>query len=130
MILAQFALLYVCLLYRPRLTPHTIDPRSTQESAGLTGRRTQSEGGKPEPPLSNRPGNLWQWENFGTYLEFVALLVAGHCCMYLVFHWSETYVTILGFLALGLEATVSLARAEAHAPELTKTRSSPFRSCW
>lgn len=35
------------------------------------------------------------------------MLVALHCGMYLLLHWSETYVTILGFLALGLEATVS-----------------------
>lgn len=37
------------------------------------------------------------------------MLVALHCGMYLLLHWSETYVTILGFLALGLEATVSLS---------------------
>lgn len=44
--------------------------------------------------------------SFGTYIEFVAMLVALHCGMFLLLHGFETYVTILGFLALGLEATV------------------------
>lgn len=37
------------------------------------------------------------------------MLVALHCGMFLLMHGFETYVTILGFLALGLEATVSPA---------------------
>lgn len=44
------------------------------------------------------------------YIEFTALLVASHCALFLVLHWSDTYVTLLGFLALGLEATVSVSR--------------------
>lgn len=59
MILGQFALLYVCLLYRTS-GPDGIDPRSLQETEGLT---TSGGGGYgKEPTKSSRPGNLWQWE--------------------------------------------------------------------
>ncbi|ORY92484.1 hypothetical protein BCR35DRAFT_297914 [Leucosporidium creatinivorum] len=105
MILGQFALLYVCLLYRTK-GPDGIDPRSLQETEGLT---TSGGGGySKEPTKSSRPGNLWQWDSFGTYIEFVAMLVALHCGMFLLLHGFETYVTILGFLALGLEATLPI----------------------
>lgn len=101
MILAQFALLYVCLLYRPK-TGGVVDPRSTQEVESLT-----SSGVKPET-ISKRPGALWQWKSFGSYLEFIALLILVHCSVFLLLHPFNWYVTTLGFIALGLEATLPI----------------------
>ncbi|GAA5841591.1 hypothetical protein JCM5353_003673 [Sporobolomyces roseus] len=81
MIFAQFGILYVCILYR--------DPSI----------RTKQ---------SRRPGNLWQWETFPPYLEFTALLILLHCAMFLFLHRVEFYISLLGFIALGLEATLPI----------------------
>ncbi|GAA5885560.1 hypothetical protein JCM6882_007471 [Rhodosporidiobolus microsporus] len=81
MIGAQFGLLYVCIVYRPS---------SFYENR------------------SRRPGNFWQWENFAAYLEFTALLILIHCAMFLLLHKWDVYVQALGFIALGLEATLPI----------------------
>ncbi|GAA5826104.1 hypothetical protein JCM10212_002412, partial [Sporobolomyces blumeae] len=81
MILAQFGILYVCLLYR--------DPSHV---------RTKSR----------RPGQLWQWNSFPAYLEFTALLILLHCAMFLLLHRVNVYIQLLGFVALGLEATLPI----------------------
>ncbi|GAA5955393.1 hypothetical protein JCM21900_005361 [Sporobolomyces salmonicolor] len=81
MIGAQFGLLYVCLIYRPS---------SWYENRKL------------------RPGQLWQWDNFGAYLEFTALLILLHCAVFLLLGRINAYVQLLGFLALGLEATLPI----------------------
>ncbi|EJD07553.1 uncharacterized protein FOMMEDRAFT_73213 [Fomitiporia mediterranea MF3/22] len=47
MILAQLALLYICLLYRPRLSP---------ENMGI----------------SSRPFSFWQWPTYAQHIEFLA----------------------------------------------------------
>jgi hypothetical protein len=81
--------------------PENIDPRSLAESESLTG-----AGGFKQTPKSTRPGGLWQWNNFGSYLEFTALLIAFHCATFLMLHTLAWYIVLLGFIALGLEATV------------------------
>jgi hypothetical protein len=50
MILAQLALLYICIRYRPEVSP---------ESVGI----------------SSRPWGFWQWPSYGTYIEFLAGLM-------------------------------------------------------
>ncbi|GAB1518226.1 hypothetical protein RhiTH_001285 [Rhizoctonia solani] len=50
MILAQLALLYICIRYRPDISP---------ESVGV----------------STRPYGFWQWPSYGTYIEFLAGLI-------------------------------------------------------
>ncbi|KAM0748310.1 hypothetical protein T439DRAFT_291721 [Meredithblackwellia eburnea MCA 4105] len=100
MILAQFALLYICLLYRDT-SGSSVDPRSNQEAEALTGANKPTR-------MSTRPGNLWQWRSFGSYVEFVALLILLHCSLYLILHSFQFYITGLGFLALGLEATLPI----------------------
>jgi len=101
MIFAQFALLYVCLLYRDK-TNGVVDPRSYQETESLTG------AGSKSPPMTRRPGNLWQWKSFGSYVEFVALLILLHCSLFLLLHSLDAYILMLGFFALGLEATLPI----------------------
>ncbi|KPV75241.1 uncharacterized protein RHOBADRAFT_53244 [Rhodotorula graminis WP1] len=87
MITTQFGLLYVCLLYRPGdWTEHR--PR--------------------------RIGNLWQWSHFAAYLEFTAILIVGHSAAFLALHRFDAYVQLLGFLALGLEATLPIPQLLAN----------------
>ncbi|KNZ71635.1 PQ-loop repeat-containing protein 1 [Termitomyces sp. J132] len=83
MILAQLALLYICILYRPRLSPE-----------GLGG--------------STRPLTFWQWPNYSQYIEFLAGLVLCQAILFLIFGRFETFVSILGFVALGLESTLPI----------------------
>ncbi|GAA5993241.1 hypothetical protein JCM5350_007294 [Sporobolomyces pararoseus] len=84
MIFAQFGILYVCLLYK--------DPNEMSKRKGK----------------KRRPGNFWQWENFSAYLEFSALLILMHCVMFLFLHKVKFYIELLGFVALGLEATLPI----------------------
>ncbi|BGP15930.1 hypothetical protein JCM10213_003640 [Rhodosporidiobolus nylandii] len=81
MIGAQFGLLYVCIIYRP---------------ASFYEHR------------SRRIADFWQWPSFGAYLEFSALLILFHCAFFLMLHKLDAYLAILGFIALGLEATLPI----------------------
>ncbi|GAA5849535.1 hypothetical protein JCM8547_000487 [Rhodosporidiobolus lusitaniae] len=87
MIIAQFGLLYVCLIYRP----------------SSYYQRTKW-----------RPGKLWQWPTIGAYLEFCALLILIHCVFFLILYKVDAYVQLLGFLALGLEATLPIPQLLAN----------------
>ncbi|KAM0787502.1 hypothetical protein ACM66B_003574 [Microbotryomycetes sp. NB124-2] len=55
---------------------------------------------------STRPLKLWQWPQFGTYIEYCAAVVVVHLLFFVPLHGFSVYVTALGFLALGLEATL------------------------
>ncbi|GAA5903760.1 hypothetical protein JCM8208_006570 [Rhodotorula glutinis] len=87
MIATQFGLLYVCLLYRP---------------ADWTEHRPR------------RIGNLWQWSHFAAYLEFTAILIVAHSVLFIALHRFDAYVQLLGFLALGLEATLPIPQLLAN----------------
>ncbi|KAK7679480.1 hypothetical protein QCA50_017534 [Cerrena zonata] len=83
MIVAQLTLLYICILYRPR---HSSD------GVGA----------------SARPLSFWQWQNFSQYVEFLAGFILCQAILYLVFGQSDIYISILGFVALGLESTLPI----------------------
>ncbi|KAF8885025.1 hypothetical protein BD779DRAFT_1535048 [Infundibulicybe gibba] len=83
MILAQLALLFICITYRPRIS-------------------LESVGG------SSRPLSFWQWPNYTQYIEFLAGLILCQAILYLIFGRSEIFVSILGFVALGLESTLPI----------------------
>ncbi|CAA7269273.1 unnamed protein product [Cyclocybe aegerita] len=83
MILAQLALLYICIIYRPRL--------STEAIAGST-----------------RPLSFWQWPTYTQYVEFLAGLILCQAILFLIFGRSEVFVGTLGFVALGLESTLPI----------------------
>jgi len=83
MIFAQLALLYICILYRPRLSPDSLG-------------------------VSTRPLSFWQWNSYTQYIEFLAGLVLCLAILFLIFGRSEIYVAILGFVALGLESTLPI----------------------
>ncbi|KAF8998594.1 hypothetical protein BDQ17DRAFT_1283352 [Cyathus striatus] len=83
MILAQLALLYICIRYRPRISP---------ESLGV----------------STRPISFWQWSQYTQYIEFLAGLVICQAILFLIFGRSDIFIAILGFVALGLESTLPI----------------------
>ncbi|KAF8972621.1 hypothetical protein BDZ97DRAFT_846782 [Flammula alnicola] len=83
MILAQLALLYICILYRPRSSPETLG-------------------------VSTRPLSFWQWPTYTQYIEFLAGLILCQAILFLIFGRSEVFVGFLGFVALGLESTLPI----------------------
>ncbi|KAJ7460566.1 hypothetical protein FB451DRAFT_1269514 [Mycena latifolia] len=83
MIVAQLALLYICILYRPRISPENL-------------------GG------SSRPFSFWQWPTYTQHVEFLAGLILLQAILFLILGGFQTYVVILGFVALGLESTLPI----------------------
>jgi len=83
MIIAQLVLLYICIRYRPTVSP---------ESLGV----------------STRPLSFWQWPNYVQYIEFLAGLILCEAILFLIFGRWETFVSVLGFVALGLESTLPI----------------------
>jgi len=83
MILAQLALLYICIRYRPI---------TSSEALGI----------------SSRPLSFWQWRTYPQYLEFLAALIVVLSILILIFGRNEFFVWGLGFVALGLESTLPL----------------------
>ncbi|KAF8582772.1 hypothetical protein K439DRAFT_130660 [Ramaria rubella] len=79
MIVAQLFLLYICLRYRPRLSPENLG-------------------------TSSRPLSFWQWPDYRNYIEFLAALILCHTIAYLILGRTQWYIQTLGFLALGIES--------------------------
>jgi len=83
MILAQLALLYICIKYRPRTSP---------ENIGAT----------------TRPFAFWQWQTYTQYIEFLAGFILCQAILFLIFGRSDIFVFILGLVALGVESTLPI----------------------
>ncbi|KAF9221424.1 hypothetical protein BS17DRAFT_785359 [Gyrodon lividus] len=83
MILAQLALLYICIRYRPTTSPENY-------------------------ASSPRPLSFWQWPSYAQYIEFLAGFILCSAIVYLIFGRSELYIWLLGFIALGLESTLPI----------------------
>ncbi|KAI0793981.1 hypothetical protein C8Q74DRAFT_1246103 [Fomes fomentarius] len=83
MILAQLALLYICIRFRSRLSPENLG-------------------------ASTRPFAFWQWANYTQYIEFLAAFILCQAILFLILGRSDIFVSILGFVALGLESTLPI----------------------
>jgi len=83
MILAQLALLYICIIYRPRSSPEIVSS-------------------------STRPLSFWQWSTYTQYIEFLAGFILSQAILFLIFGRSHTFIGIQGFVALGLESTLPI----------------------
>ncbi|KAI5123545.1 hypothetical protein M0805_006704 [Coniferiporia weirii] len=83
MIVAQLVLLYICMLYRPRISPENLG-------------------------VSSRPYSFWQWQTFSQHIEFLAGMILVQAILFLIFGRMEIFITILGFVALGLESTLPI----------------------
>ncbi|EGN91993.1 hypothetical protein SERLA73DRAFT_147922 [Serpula lacrymans var. lacrymans S7.3] len=82
MIIAQLILLYICIRYRPRTNP--------------------------ENYASSRPLAFWQWSSYAQHIEFLIGFTLCSAILFLIFGRSEIYVSIMGFVALGLESTLPI----------------------
>ncbi|KZT39396.1 hypothetical protein SISSUDRAFT_1070555 [Sistotremastrum suecicum HHB10207 ss-3] len=83
LILSQLALLHICLLYRPTLSPEDLGN-------------------------STRPFKFWQWTTYGQYIEFLAAQILCLTIVFLIFSRFDVFISILGFAALGLESTLPI----------------------
>jgi len=83
MIMAQLAMLFICLYYRPRLSPENLG-------------------------VSSRPYSFWQWATYGQHIEFLAGLILVQTIIFLIFGYSKLFIAALGFVALGLESTLPI----------------------
>ncbi|KAI0272653.1 hypothetical protein BC834DRAFT_857734 [Gloeopeniophorella convolvens] len=83
MILAQLALLYICIIYRPRLSPENLG-------------------------ASTRPMSFWQWTTYAQHIEFLAGYIVCLTILVLIFGRMDAFVWLLGFVALGLESTLPI----------------------
>ncbi|KAG7443670.1 uncharacterized protein BT62DRAFT_953401 [Guyanagaster necrorhizus] len=83
MILAQLALLYICIRYRPTISPENLG-------------------------TSIRPFSFWQWSTYTQYIEFLAGFILLEAILFLILGRSDVFVSLLGFVALGLESTLPI----------------------
>ncbi|EPT00954.1 hypothetical protein FOMPIDRAFT_1023512 [Fomitopsis schrenkii] len=83
MIIAQLALLYICIKYRSLSSPENIG-------------------------ASSRPFAFWQWTTYTQYLEFLAGFVLCQAILFLILGRSQTFIFILGMVALGVESTLPI----------------------
>ncbi|KAG8951820.1 hypothetical protein FRC04_005512 [Tulasnella sp. 424] len=84
MILAQLALLYICIRYRPTDSPEAHSSTST------------------------RPFGFWQWKLYSQYIEFLAALIIVLTIAVLIFGRMQWFIAGIGFIAMGLESTLPL----------------------
>ncbi|KAI6044210.1 hypothetical protein EDC04DRAFT_2643455 [Pisolithus marmoratus] len=82
MILAQLALLYICIRYRPRSSPDTCG--------------------------SGRPFAFWHWPSYTQHIEFLAGFILISAIAYLIFGRSDVYISLIGFVALGMESMLPI----------------------
>ncbi|KAF9449946.1 hypothetical protein P691DRAFT_511789 [Macrolepiota fuliginosa MF-IS2] len=83
MILAQLALLYICIHFRPKLSPEALGS-------------------------STRPFSFWQWSTYTQYIEFLCGFILCQAILFLILGRNEFFIDILGFVALGLESTLPI----------------------
>jgi len=57
---------------------------------------------------NNRPFNFWKWSDFSTYLIFISIFIVSQGILYLLLGGFPTYISILGYIALGLESTLPI----------------------
>ncbi|KIM74650.1 hypothetical protein PILCRDRAFT_43908, partial [Piloderma croceum F 1598] len=60
---------------------------------------------------TTRPFSFWQWHSYTQYIEFLAGFMYVTLCLailFLIFGRSDVFVSILGFVALGLESTLPI----------------------
>ncbi|KAK9893900.1 hypothetical protein P389DRAFT_147427 [Cystobasidium minutum MCA 4210] len=94
MIAFQLALLYVCIKYRQTLLP----THERNKSLDIVGSENSW----------SRPYNFWQWESYGTYIEFIGALIFVNTILYIGLAWTGFYVDLIGIVALGLESTLPI----------------------
>ncbi|PWZ01869.1 hypothetical protein BCV70DRAFT_198148 [Testicularia cyperi] len=62
----------------------------------------------------HRPLNFWQWEDYNSYLVFLSFYVVLLGVLYLIFGSAGSFVSLLGYVALGLESTLPVPQLLAN----------------
>ncbi|KAG0643038.1 hypothetical protein HOY80DRAFT_916829 [Tuber brumale] len=103
MIFVQLLLLKVALDYRPPscspLSPPTFTTSPTPAS--------HSPPFLPYPPTP-RPYNFWQWPTQKPYWSFLLYFSLTTLTLHLLFGSSQLFIDMVGYLALGVEATLPI----------------------
>jgi len=120
LILSQLLLLSICLHYSPRSETQSYAPLSPLVPATepLPDSETGPQDDEPEHEAeihggpwkvgSKRPFGFWQWEGYGSYLEFLAgLIVVLGVLQILLGRWMW-YIDTLGFVSLTIESTLPI----------------------
>jgi hypothetical protein len=94
MIIVQTVLLKVALDHRPPVDTHS--PFKTDSAT------------------TPRPYRFWQWRSQRPYWEFLAYFVGITTVLQLLFGSSQTFVDLVGYVALGIEALLPLPQVLAN----------------
>ncbi|WVW79363.1 hypothetical protein I302_101331 [Kwoniella bestiolae CBS 10118] len=123
LIISQLILLAICLHYK---TPSNQDSSnyaplsplpSTSEEGPTRGHQRQESDYLSQPPTSGttsgsgrrkRPFDFWQWEGYGSYLEFLAGLILVLGVLQIILGRWMWYIDALGFVALTIESTLPI----------------------
>ncbi|CAZ83424.1 unnamed protein product [Tuber melanosporum] len=115
MIFVQLLLLKVALDYRPPSYPPLSPPTPTASPTSTS----HSPPFPPYPPAP-RPYNFWQWPTQKPYWSFLLYFSLITLTLHLLFGSSQLFIDMVGYLALGVEATLPI-------PQVLSNQSS--RSC-
>ncbi|GAC94652.1 pq loop repeat protein [Pseudozyma hubeiensis SY62] len=66
------------------------------------------------PSTSSRPLNFWQWSDYNSYLVFLFLYILLLLILYIPLSTSSTFISLLGYIALGLESTLPIPQLIAN----------------
>ncbi|KAK1922591.1 PQ loop repeat-domain-containing protein [Papiliotrema laurentii] len=114
LIISQLFLLSLCLHYAPLDSTATtsyapLSPlhESAQDDSNESGFASRFPG-QTAKPRSKRPFDFWQWEGYGTYLEFLAGYIVVLGVLQVIFGRWSWYIDALGFIALTIESTLPI----------------------
>ncbi|WVQ85022.1 hypothetical protein IAT38_007186 [Cryptococcus sp. DSM 104549] len=130
LIISQLGLLAICLHYSPThntqqtsyapLSPLPPSPNPNAERASSPSPVSPSSphAAAPRSPglggmikglrVGQRPFSFWQWEGYGSYLEFLAGLIVVLGVMQVILGRWMWYIDALGFVALTIESTLPI----------------------
>ncbi|KAJ9475719.1 Scramblase ANY1 [Pseudozyma hubeiensis] len=66
------------------------------------------------PSSTSRPLNFWQWSDYNSYLIFLFLYILLLLILYIPLSHSSTFISLLGYIALGLESTLPIPQLIAN----------------
>lgn len=66
------------------------------------------------PSPTSRPLNFWQWSDYNSYLIFLFLYILFLLILYIPLSHSSTFISLLGYIALGLESTLPIPQLIAN----------------
>ncbi|OCF56459.1 hypothetical protein L486_06403 [Kwoniella mangroviensis CBS 10435] len=119
LIISQLVLLAICLHYKTPSESSNYAPLSplppASEDSSTRGHARQDSDYINQPPTSmsgsaksKRPFEFWQWEGYGSYLEFLAALILALGVLQIILGRWMWYIDALGFVALTIESTLPI----------------------